>query len=461
MSDKPAFRDSDQSDDPLSNSPGDSRGKEALESLSREIKVALKLKKQCTRQLSLCIKNNEDQKSHKREMEEIKNRLKKLRAAKLALENELDGQGGKNVQESDYPSRFTYVHSNDLTDSANINVVRFSKEYSTEWDEFVRRHPHATPYHYCSIRNVIKEVFDKDDYSLMATNNDGEITGVLPLTRLKSIGFGDFLVSVPYFNYGGPLSNCNNIENALLEQASVDCQKQQIEHMEIRETRERDNWPVKKNKVCMLLKLPSEYGYLEEKLGSKLRAQLNRAERENVNVKYGRLELIKPFYEVFTRNMRDLGTPVYGIKLFYALMNVTEIDTQIIVIELDNKPVAAAFLIGYRDTLEIPWASTLREVNKFSINMYLYRKVLEYAIEKGYGYFDFGRSSIDSGTYRFKRQWGAKPLQTYWHYWLNEGESLPQLNPDNPKYKLLVNIWKKLPLIVTTLLGPGIVKNLP
>ena len=159
--------------------------------------------------------------------------------------------------------------------------------------------------------------------------------------------------------------------------------------------------------------------------------------------------------------MRDLGTPVYSIRFFQALMKLPELKSRIIIIELDNRPVAAAFLIGYRDMLEIPWASTLRETNTMSINMYLYGKVLEYAIINKYEFFDFGRSSIDSGTYRFKRQWGALPVQNYWHYWLHDNKTLPQLNQANPKYELMVAIWKKLPIGVTNLIGPGIVKNLP
>ena len=93
--------------------------------------------------------------------------------------------------------------------------------------------------------------------------------------------------------------------------------------------------------------------------------------------------------------------------------------------------------------------------------MLLYWEVLRYAIQQGYQHFDFGRSTVDSGTYRFKKQWGAKAKQLYWHYWLADGQPLPKLSPDNPKYRLAIAVWKKLPLIVANQLGPGIVKNLP
>ena len=124
-------------------------------------------------------------------------------------------------------------------------------------------------------------------------------------------------------------------------------------------------------------------------------------------------------------------------------------------------PVASGFLIGFKKRLEIPWASSLKEYNKLSPNMLLYWSVLKFAIENGYKQFDFGRSSIESGTYRFKEQWGAKPIQLYWYYWLSNGGKLPELNPHNPKYQTAINIWKRLPLSVTKIIGPRIVKNLP
>jgi len=135
--------------------------------------------------------------------------------------------------------------------------------------------------------------------------------------------------------------------------------------------------------------------------------------------------------------------------------------SHIIVIRKDGKPVAGAFLVGYKKRLEIPWASSLREFNRLGINMRLYWEVLKYAIEKDYDVFDFGRSTLGSGTYRFKKQWGAQPIQCYWHYWLNASATMPQLNPNNPRFKLAIKVWQHLPIAVTKLIGPSIVKNLP
>jgi hypothetical protein len=111
--------------------------------------------------------------------------------------------------------------------------------------------------------------------------------------------------------------------------------------------------------------------------------------------------------------------------------------------------------------MEIPWASSDRRYDRLAPNMLLYSSVLEYACQQGCKVFDFGRSTVDTGTYRFKEQWGAKPLPLYWYYWLKDDRPLPELNPNNPRYRLAISLWRNLPLPIANVLGPHIVKYLP
>jgi predicted N-acyltransferase len=156
-----------------------------------------------------------------------------------------------------------------------------------------------------------------------------------------------------------------------------------------------------------------------------------------------------------------LGTPVYSKNFFRNILQERGDQAHIVIVYWRNRPVSAAFLLGYRDMMEIPWASTVREANSLNINMLLYRTVLGFCIRKHYQFFDFGRSSKDSGTYRFKKQWGARPVQHYWHYWLESGGALPELKPDSPKFRILIACWRKLPIWITKVIGPMIVKSLP
>ena len=269
------------------------------------------------------------------------------------------------------------------------------------------------------------------------------------------------MVSMPYFNYGGAIADHSLIELQLMSAANTHAEKLGISHIEYRDNIPRKGFPTRTDKVNMILNLPAQSDELWAQFTSKLRAQIRRPQRENPNILFGREELLNDFYTVFARNMRDLGTPVYSKSFFNNILHCFSEHSKIVVIRIKSRPVATAFLLGYKDTLEIPWASTIKRVNHLSINMLLYWEVLKFAIESQYRYFDFGRSSKNSGTFRFKQQWGAKPKQMYWHYWLPKDIKLPELNPANPKFALAINAWKRLPISITKWLGPYIVRNLP
>jgi FemAB-related protein (PEP-CTERM system-associated) len=210
----------------------------------------------------------------------------------------------------------------------------------------------------------------------------------------------------------------------------------------------------------MILPLPFNDANLESALGAKLRAQCKKAAMHDPEVTFGGLELLDQFYYVFSTNMRDLGTPVYSKKFFEKILQEKKISSFICIVKVKNKPVSAAFLTGYRDMLEIPWASTLRAANKYDSNMWMYRMILKRAIELEYRFFDFGRSTKYSNTYKFKKQWGAKPVDHHWYY-LIDSDSMPEINTDNPKYRIFIAIWKRLPVWIANIIGPYIVKRIP
>lgn len=341
----------------------------------------------------------------------------------------------------------------------DIKITRLG-EQTAAWDRYVESNKAASVYHLAAWREVIHRAFGHASTYFYAHAADGTIKGVLPLVRLKSRLFGDFLVSMPYFNYGGAIADHPQIEAQLVAHANMYAKTLGVSHVEYRDDIEKADAPARTDKVNMLLALPGDEEALWQSFTPKLRAQIRRPQREDIAAILGGIELLDDFYTVFARNMRDLGTPVYAKSFFARILEAFPAQSRLVIVRLAGKPVGAAFLIGYRDMLEIPWASTLREVNHLGVNMYMYWEVLRHAIAQGYRMFDFGRSSVDSGTYQFKKQWGAAAKQLYWHYWLNGGE-LPALNPSNPKYKLMINTWKRLPVWLTRLIGPPIVKNLP
>ena len=332
-----------------------------------------------------------------------------------------------------------------------------------QWDAFVMASEQSVCYHEIGWKEVIEKSFRHKTFYLISEDKLGRIDGIFPLVQLKSHLFGNFLVSLPYFTYGGVCASSQEGFKKLLSEAELLATDLNAEHMELRQSEHLyEDLPVKTTKVAMRLTLPCDPETLLKSFPSKLRSQIRRPQKEGMVTKIGREDEIDNFYSVFAQNMRDLGTPVYAKSFFWNILEAfPETSWICTVFTKDNRPVASGFLLGFKEGMEIPWASSLRRYNPLSPNMLLYWSMLKFACEKGYRFFDFGRSTPGEGTYRFKEQWGAKPVQLYWHYWLRNGGTPPELSPKNPKYNLAIRIWKSLPVPVTRVLGPAIVKNLP
>jgi FemAB-related protein (PEP-CTERM system-associated) len=330
------------------------------------------------------------------------------------------------------------------------------------WDHFVMGHAQASGYHTLAWRAVISKAFGHRTYYLMARDEGGTIRGVLPLVLTESPMFGCFLTSMAFFNYGGVLADCADVRFALLSAVAELAKNVGATHIELRQTEPIEtDWPVRSRKVSMRLALPSDYESLLKAFPSKLRSQIRRAQKEGMDVSVGGEELLEDYYRVFARCMRDLGTPVYAKGFFQSIVEAFPKEVRLCVVSLKGIPLASGLLYGFRSRLEIPWAASDKRYSRLAPNMLLYGAVLEFACREGFKEFDFGRSSRESGTYRFKEQWGAKPVSLHWYYWLRDGGPLPELNPQNPKYALAIRLWQHLPVSVTTTVGPMIAKYLP
>jgi FemAB-related protein (PEP-CTERM system-associated) len=296
----------------------------------------------------------------------------------------------------------------------------------------------------------------------MALDGQDQVCGILPLARLRSLLFGDFLVSLPYFNYGGALASSEPAESALLDEGIRLARRLGVRHLEMRDVKPRGSgWAVRSDKVAMVLELQGSEAEQFGAFSSKLRSQIRRPLRENPQTMVGGLDLLDGFYQVFARNMRDLGTPVYGRDFFANLISGLGSSADVVVVSVAGQPAAAGILVHHGGRTEIPWASSLREWNRSGVNMLLYWEAIKRSIAQGSARFDFGRSTVDGGTYRFKAQWGAQPQALFWHYWLRDGGDVPILNPSNPKFSAAVRAWQRMPVWLASLIGPRIVRHLP
>ena len=330
-----------------------------------------------------------------------------------------------------------------------------------DWPLFVAKNPTSLPSHNPSWAEVIQQSFGHPTFLLCARDQNGQLIGGIPFTVFSSPLFGKFAVSMPYLNYGGIVCEYVDICRALMHKLQNIRAEMGLQHIEVRSIHPNlgDNPSTKK--ASMLLQLPDSDASLDKMLGSKVRAQYKKADEFAPVCKIGKAELLDDFYSVFARNMRDLGTPVYAKKWFANILNHNGLKANILVVYVNRQPVSCAFLVSYGKLMEIPWASTLKAANKYNTNMWMYRQILSFALAQGCQYFDFGRSTLDAGTFKFKKQWGAEPCQHYWYCLLPDKAAKPELNPDNPKLKLFILLWKLLPVWLSKIIGPPIIKGIP
>jgi serine/alanine adding enzyme len=329
-------------------------------------------------------------------------------------------------------------------------------------DAYVANSNTANLYHDYRWGEIIGRCFGHKYHFLLSENFDGAINGVLPLVHMKSWSFGNFIVSMPFFNYGGVCADDDSVRDQLIAEAVRIAKDLKAQHIEFRQENSlRNGFPEKTVKVSMRLDLPDSPDDLWKSFPSKLRSQIKVPQKGGMIARLGRLEELESFYEVFSHNMRYLGTPVYPKRFFKDILEQFPTSTWICSVHMGNTPVACGFLAGFKNRLEIPWASSVRSYNRLSPNMLLYWSCLKFACEKGFTTFDFGRSTKEESTYKFKEQWGATPKPMVWSYWVRNEGSIPDITPRNRKYHLAIGIWKKLPVPVTQMLGPRIIKNIP
>jgi serine/alanine adding enzyme len=340
-----------------------------------------------------------------------------------------------------------------------MNVEVWSKP--APWDAYVAGTAGASNYHRWAWKDIIEGTYGHKGYYLAAVS-DGAIQGILPLFAMKSRIFGHFLISIPFFSYGGVLASTVEARQSLLTRAIELAKQLGARRIELRQEDPSDfGWQLTSAKVAMQVVLPSNTDELWKRLSSRLRNKVRHAQKQGLRAEWGGSEVIDSFYPVFASNMRNLGTPVYPRRWFENVFRHTPADARILLVLDNGKPVATTFVSGFREVLELPWIASVPEGRRNYATELLYWTSLEWAAEKGYRRVDLGRCTPGAGVYRFKKQWicEEKPLQ--WHHWLKPGEPVPHLHADNPKFQWAISVWKRLPLPIANWIGPYIVRSIP
>lgn len=343
-------------------------------------------------------------------------------------------------------------------------LLSVEEDPGADWDPFVMQIKDASLYHLSGWTELAREVFGHRTLFVKARDASGSLVGVLPVIQQKSRLLGNFATSVAFYNYGGALTAGPEVARQMMLRASEVAEKLGCRYLEFRDTQSRPGeWAMRKDKITLQLSLPESFEALSKRLGAKLRSQVKRAEREGVRCRTGADDLLDDFYSVFAENMRDLGTPVYPKRFFEAILRRFAPYCQLVVIDCDGEPAAAAFLTFWQGRGEVPWASCRAKAKPLGLNMKLYWELLALSVSRGCTLFDFGRSTVDSGTYRFKRQWGAQPVPLYWYRWERQPSAAesPQGEDKGKVMELATAIWQRLPLPIANTLGPLISGALP
>ena len=341
-----------------------------------------------------------------------------------------------------------------------VMVHRFCEPWGIGSQVFVEGASGATLAHGRAWPSVISGALGHHDRSLVAERN-GEVCGILPMMLLNHWFFGTFHVSLPWLDYGGIVADDSETSRRLLDAAVEQARADGASFIEFRSVAPVfSDLVARQDKVTFWLPL-GDADSVWRGFEAKVRNQVRKAQKAGLTCQFGREELLPDFYRVFARNMRDLGTPVWGVALFQKILEAFPKTSEIALIRLGDKGIGGGLVLTFKDTVYMPSASSLREHFHLCPNNLLYWGVIKRACEAGYRTFDFGRSTVGSGTYHFKKQWGAMVKPLHWQYVLLKGNGIPQLNPSNPRFKFFIEVWKRLPLRIANWLGPRIVRNLP
>ena len=327
------------------------------------------------------------------------------------------------------------------------------------WDEFVLAHPGGTFFHLAGWKRVIERAFRHPTHYLVSERS-GIVTGVLPLTHVKSLLFGSSLISNAFAVHGGPIAADDDSLRALEGEAVRLMGVLGVPVLEFRDfSAARSDWPSK----------PGLYAIFRRELAPTVERNMMAIPRkQRAMVRKGiRHELrseiddgIDRLYRVYAESVRNLGTPVFAKSYFSILREEFSSTSDVITVSCDGKAIASVLNFYFRDEVLPFYGGGVAAARQLAANDFMYWEVMRRACERGYRVFDFGRSKVGTGSYAFKCNWGFDPTPLTYQFRLAGGRSIPDLNPLNPKLATLVAAWKRLPLAVATRLGPLIVKGI-
>ncbi len=346
---------------------------------------------------------------------------------------------------------------------APCSISILEKADESRWDDFVLGSEGGTFYHLAGWRSIFESQFGHRSHYLLA-ESDGEILAVLPLVHVRSLLFGNALISVPFLVYGGPVSRSIEAERAIVDYACELAGRLGVDHLELRNqqalkcTADEQKWQLSNTHVTFRKVMDADPDANLKSIPRKQRAMIRKGEQAVLTWQMD--DDVSRLYPAMLECKRNLGTPFFGRGYLQAIKNTFTDSVEILTVVHGKDAVCSVMSFRFRDEI-LPYyggGGDLARVLKG--NDFMYWCVMEKACKEGVRIFDYGRSAVGSGAYRFKKHWGFEPEPLAYQYYLVRANDLPNLNPSNPKYSRAISLWKRLPVSVAGLIGPPIAARL-
>ncbi len=341
---------------------------------------------------------------------------------------------------------------------AELDPVRTMRDGDRDrWDEFVRSNEKATFYHLAGWGQILEDVLGHKSHYLLVERQD-RIEGILPLGHVRSLLFGNALISVPFLVYGGPVASTPEAMQALVAAACKLADSLGVDYLELRNLEPLPDWPTKTQYVTFRKPIVADPDANLKAVPRKQRAMIRKgikAELEaEIDADAGRL------YATLSECKRNLGTPFFSQRYLDAIVETFKDQTEILTVTRHGETVCSVMSFRFRNEI-LPYYGGGGELARtYKGNDFMYWAVMERACQSGVEVFDYGRSTAGTGPYSFKKNWGFEPQPLYYQYYLVKAGSLPNLSPTNAKYEFFINTWKRLPLPLARMLGPWVARRL-
>jgi len=341
----------------------------------------------------------------------------------------------------------------------NLKVRSFVQADRNGWNSFVRAHPEGTFFHLAEWQDVLQRAFGHETHYLLAERGDGVVTGVLPLAVVKSYIFGSALVSTPFCAYGGIVAADDTAYESLRNAACDLARRLDVDYLEMRNRRRREaEWPCKDLYVTFRKEIDPDSEKNMLAIPRKQRAMVRKGIKEELRAEVD----ADPtrLYDMYSESLRNLGTPVFSKRYLTILQEVFAESCDIVTIVKGDRAVASVLNFHFRDEVLPYYGGGTSEARAVAGNDFMYWQVMERARERGFRVFDYGRSKRGSGAFDFKTYWGFEPTPLHYEYYLLKTKEMPNLSPANPRFEIAIQVWRRLPLRLTQLIGPPVAKYL-